>query len=404
MQNSSAELENSELSKSTILMMAVACGFAVANIYYNQPMLGEFARSFTVSDAVVGAVPTATQIGYALGLLFLVPLGDRYERRTLILVLSAALAVSLMAAALAPSFVVLVAASLLIGLFGTVAQQIIPMAAHLAPPSERGRIVGSVMSGLLIGILGARTVSGLVAEYWGWRAMFWIATAVMVLIVALVRSTFPRVFPTAGHSYWQILKSLPPLLRDEPTLREAAMTGGLLFASFSLFWSTLTLYLESPAFSLGSAAAGFFGLVGIVGALAAPIAGRLSDKDSPRRVVGFGIVCVIISFLIFIAAGNYIAGLIIGVILLDLGVQAGQIANQSRIYALRPNAHSRVNAVYMFIYFVGAASGSLLGSLAWSYRGWTAVGIAGALIVMIALIIHLRYQFLDSKKLVEQKN
>lgn len=384
---------NSELKKSTVLVMAIACGFAVANIYYNQPMLGDFARSFNVSEAIVGAVPTATQIGYALGLLFLVPLGDKFERRAVILIMTGSLVLALVAAAIAPNFIILIAASLLIGLFGTVAQQIVPMTAHLAPPEQRGRIVGTVMSGLLIGILGARTLSGVVAQYWGWRAMFLIAMVIMVLIGFLVRWTFPRVNPNSEESYKEILFSLPPLLRDEPKLVEAAITGSLLFAAFSVFWSILTLHLESATFGLGSAAAGLFGLVGIVGALAAPVAGRFSDKASPRRVVGFGILCVIVSFILFTGIGSTILGLVAGVIFLDLGVQAAQIANQSRIYSLRPNAHSRVNAVYMFIYFIGGALGSILGSISWSKGGWIVASITGITVTSIALIIHLKYIF-----------
>jgi predicted MFS family arabinose efflux permease len=399
---SASDIKNPEATKSTFLVMAVTCGFAVANIYYNQPMLGDLSRSFNIGDEFVGLVPTATQVGYAVGLLFLVSLGDRFERRNIILVQSVALIVALTAAALSPSLSILVITSLFIGLFGTIATQLVPMAAQLTTPERRGMAVGTIMSGLFIGIVCARALSGVVTQYWGWRAMFWMATVIMIVITGTVWSIFPRVYPVSKQSYWEILLSLQPLLKEEPELRAAAITGSLLFAAFSIFWSTLTLHLESPIFNLGSAATGFFGFIGIAGAFAAPIAGRFSDKASPQRVVGFGVVCVILSFIILTATGNYLIGLITGVIILDLGVQAAHIANQSRIYSLRPGALSRVNAVYMFIYFIGGATGSILGSVSWAYGGWVAVGVTGTIVAMFALISHVKYLFPTSNKLFKR--
>lgn len=378
----------SPLDAGTVLAMAATCGFAVANIYYNQPMMADMARTFGVPEAAAGAVPTATQIGYAAGLFFLTPLGDRLERRRLILVQLAALVLALVAAAVAPSFAVLTAASLLVGALSTVAQQVVPMAAHLASPDRRGRVIGIVMSGLLIGILGARTLSGFVAQYLDWRAMFWIAAGLMVAISALVRLVLPRVAPSSDLSYPQLLGSLWTLLRAEPVLREAAVVGALLFGAFSAFWSTLTLHLASPAYHLGPAAAGLFGLVGIAGVLAAPLSGRLADKGSPRRVVGFGILCVLAAFVCFARLGGSLAGLALGVLLLDLGVQGAQISNQSRIYALRADARSRLNTVYMTSYFIGGALGSATGAFAWSFDGWAGVCVAGTGMAVLALALH----------------
>ena len=376
------------LHTGTVLAMAVTCGFSVANIYYNQPMMADMARSFGVPEAAASAVPTATQIGYAAGLFLLAPLGDRFERRGLILVNLAALVLALVGAAAAPSFAVLTCASLLVGMLSTAAQQVVPMAAHLASPERRGRVIGTVMSGLLVGILGARTLSGFVAELFDWRAMFWIAAGLMAAIAALVRLVFPRVEPTSGLTYPELLGSLWTLFRSEPVLREASGVGALIFGSFSVFWSTLTLYLASPAFLLGPAAAGLFGLVGIAGVLAAPLSGRLADKGSPRQVVGLCALLTLAGFVCFALLGASIAGLVLGVLLLDLGVQGAQISNQSRIYALRADARSRLNTVYMTLYFIGGALGSAIGSFAWSFDGWAAVSVAGIGMCLLALAVH----------------
>ena len=376
------------LTQRAVLVMAGACGFGAANIYYNQPMLADIVRDLG-SPAAAGVVPTVTQVGYALGLLLLSPLGDRFDRKHLILGKLAGLILALVVAAVAPNLITLALASLAIGVLSTFIQQIVPMAAHLAAPAKRGQVVGTVMSGLLIGILGARVLSGIIAEHLGWRAMFGIAAGMMVVLLGILVGLLPRTAPTSGLSYPALMTSLWHLFRAERVLREASAIGGLMFAAFSAFWATLTLYLASPAYRLGPEAAGLFGLVGIAGALAAPLAGRLADRGGPRRTVGIAIVVAFASYVVFAVAGQSLWGLVAGVVLLDLGVQGAMISNQSRIFALRPESRSRINTIYMVIYFAGGSAGSALGALAWSFGGWLAVSGLGLGLTVLAFAIHL---------------
>jgi predicted MFS family arabinose efflux permease len=376
------------LTSGLVLIMAAASGVFVANIYYNQPILADIARTFGATPAAVNLVPTLTQAGYAIGLLLLAPLGDRFDRRKLILIQLVLLCLSLVAAALSPTLAVLCAASLAVGVTATIVQQLVPFAAQLAPAESRGRIVGTVMSGLLLGILLGRAVSGTIAAHGGWRAVFWAAAALSAGAGAVLAARLPSSKPTTEMSYPALLGSLWRLLRTQPALREASAEGALLFAAFSAFWSTLVLLLESDAYRLGSEAAGLFGIVGAVGALAAPVVGRLADRGGPRRVIGAAILCVALSFAIFGGFGTSMAGLVLGVILLDLGVQAAQVSNQTRIYAMLPKARSRLNTVYMTIYFLGGSAGSAAAAIAWKWDGWTGVSLLGFALAAAALAVH----------------
>ena len=377
-------------SRATLWLLATIAGVSVANIYFNQPLLGDFRASFPQSAYLIGAVPAATQLGYAFGMLMLAPLGDRFDRRTLILMQLAALGVALIVASAAPTLTVLIAASLAIGVVSTIAQQAVPFAAELAPPAERGHAVGTVMSGLLLGILLARTVSGFVAQYFGWRAVFAASVAATIALAVVVMMRLPKSRPTSTLSYGKLLASMWHLTAESAALREAALTGGALFAGFSAFWSLLTLLLAGEPFHMGPQAAGLFGIVGAAGALAAPLAGKSADKRGPRAVITLSIVLVAVSFVVFALSSRSIAGLVIGVIVLDVGVQAAQISNQSRIYALKPEARSRVNTVYMVAYFIGGAVGSALASLAWHAMGWTGVCIVGLAATGLAGFSHWR--------------
>jgi predicted MFS family arabinose efflux permease len=379
-------------SRSMLLLLATIAGVSVANIYYNQPLLDSLRATYAAEADWVGTVPSATQLGYAAGMLFLAPLGDRFDRRRIILLQTAGLVLALLVAALAPTLAVLAAASLAIGVLATIAQQAVPFAAELAPPAQRGHAVGTVMSGLLLGILLARTAAGFVAEYFGWRAVFAASVAALLALAAVVVLRLPKSRPTSTLPYGRLLASMWHLAVELPGLRQAAFTGAALFAAFSAFWSVLTLLLAGPPFHLGPQAAGLFGIVGAAGALAAPIAGRSADKRGPRAVVTLSIILVAISFIVFGLSKTSLIGLAVGVVILDIGVQAAQISNQSRIYALKPEARSRVNTVYMVCYFIGGATGSAIGALAWRSFGWTGVSAAGLAFALIAMARHLPQQ------------
>jgi predicted MFS family arabinose efflux permease len=378
------------LSPSVLYLMTIATGICVANLYYCQPLLHEMQMAFhpSISDVEIGVVPTLTQVGYALGMLFLVPLGDMKERRNLIFIFTLISAAVLLAVAFSTTFTVLTLLSLLLGLCTMTPQFIIPFAAHLAPPEKRGQVLGTVMSGLLLGILLARTVSGFVGAAFGWRALYVGAAVVLIGLAFTLRAMLPKNAPLFKGNYTDLLKSVLQLVKEMPTLREAMAFGFLLFASFSAFWVTLIHLMETEHFKLGARAVGLFGLIGAAGALAAPVVGKFSDRKSPRTIVGIGISVTAFSFLVFWAWGaKSLVALAIGVLLMDIGVQGGHVANSSRVYALRPEARSRVNTAYMFCYFMGGATGSYGASLAWQHFGWPGVCATALFFQAIALFI-----------------
>ena len=375
-----------------IWMMAIACGVAVANLYYNQPMLVVMGRSIHASARQMGIVATLTQVGYGLGMLLFVPLGDLLDRKRLATTLMLAAAAALAAAALAASYPWLATASLAIGLTTVVAQVLIPLAAHLAEPRQRGKVIGSLYSGLLIGILLARTISGFVAAHLGWREMYWIACGMSLIVAAALAIALPHV-PRASEpdlTYPRLLRSLWRLARTQSELREACIIGAMVFASFSAFWTTLVFFLSTPPYHYGSQAAGLFGLVGATGVFAAPVAGRLSDRAGPRLVVAGAVVVTLLSWAAFWVFGHTLWGLVAGVILLDLGVQAAQVSNQTRVLGLVDGAQARVNTVYMIAYFSGGSLGSLAGAYAWTRWGWPGVCATGIALATLALLASLR--------------
>ena len=362
-----------------VLLLASGAGLAVASIYYSQPMLGELAAGMGASTSTVGLVPTLTQLGYALGILLLAPLGDRYDRRRIILLKAAALVAALLAAAAAPSMAVLLAASLVIGLVATLAQDIVPAAATLAPDAHRGKVVGTVMTGLLLGILLSRVVSGFVAQQWGWRTVYVAAAVAIALLTVAVWRGLPRFAPTTQMGYGALIGSMVALWRQHAALRRAAWAQGLLAVGFSAFWSTLAVMLHSQ-FGLGTAAAGAFGLAGAAGALAAPLAGRLADKRGPEVVTRYGAGLAAASFAVMALAPLLPAQAQLGLIVVsaigfDFGVQATLVAHQTIVYGIDPAARSRLNALLFTGMFIGMSAGAALGSLALAQWGW--LGVVG---------------------------
>ena len=375
------------LARPTLFAMALAAGLAVANIYYNQPMLEVIGQSLGDSRASAW-IPTVTQLGYAAGLLFLLPLGDMLERRRLIVAQFLVLALALVIAAVAPNLATLALASVLVGAAATVAQQIVPFAAILAPPAGRGAAIGTVMSGLLTGILLSRTLAGAVSSAAGWRAMFWLAVPVAVLGALLMRRTLPAHHPRQPLRYGQVLGSLRRLWTGEPVLRRAAVIQALLFASFSAFWTTLPARLAQPPLHLGAAAAGLFGVVGAVGVAMAPLAGRMADRRGPAPVIATGAAATMLAWLVF-GAWPGLAGLIVGVVVLDFGAQIALVSNQHVIYGLHPEYKSRLNTLFMTTMFVGGAFGSFAGAAAWNRYGWTGVAVLGGVLPAAAFALSL---------------
>jgi len=373
------------ISRRLTLVMAASCGVCVSNIYYNQPLLGIIQSSFPGRRAIAAMVPTATQLGYAAGLLLLVPLGDRIERRRLILVQTVLLVLALAMTAAAPTAGALVLGSVFVGLTSTVAQQILPFAAELASPEFRGRTIGAVMSGLLCGILLSRAVGGAVGETFGWRAMYCLGLASTALTGVVLAFALPRSRPKTQIRYSALLQSLVKLWRDEPDLRRSTISQACLFGSFIAFWSVLSLQLEA-AYDLGATVAGMFGLVGAVGVLFAPVAGRTADRRGPHLLIGASCLMMVLSWVI-LGAWRSIAGLVVGVLLVDIGQQGSMISNQYIIYALRPEARNRINTVYMCGMFLGGSIGAAGAGLAWEWSGWAAVCSFGGVLAALALAV-----------------
>jgi predicted MFS family arabinose efflux permease len=360
-------------SRRLIWLLTIATGASVANLYYNQPLLSDIARTFQASSRSAGAIATLTQAGYAVGLLLFVPLGDVVERRRLIVALLCCVAGALLLTALGPTLGVVAGASFAVGLTTVVPQLILPFAAGLAPPAMRGRVVGHVVSGLLVGILAGRAVAGVVNDFAGWRAMFVAAAAAMLALALLLRAMLPVSRPALAVSYGALVRSLGALFRSEPVIRDAALLGALTFAAFSAFWTTLAFRLQEPPLHSGSAVAGAFGVIGLVGAAVAPIAGRRADRRRARETIGLALLGNIAAWIVLLLLGHTLWGIAIGVLLLDAATQAGQVSNQTRVYALPVEAHSRFNTIYMVCYFIGGSLGSALAVLAWDAFRWNGV-------------------------------
>jgi len=373
------------IKHSLVLLMAIATGLAVASNYYAQPLLQTLAEIFGVSPRSAGLVVTVAQLSYAAGLLFIVPLGDRLERRGLIVGLYVACAAGLLISAISGSFPMLLFGTLVTGLCSVSAQVLVPYAATLAAPHERGRVVGTVMSGLLLGILLARTLSGLLAGAGGWHTVYWVAAGLMLCVAVLLHRGLPRHDGDRTLSYLHLITSVLTLLRDQPVLRARAVLGGLIFAGFSVFWTSLAFLLAGPDYGYGTSLIGLFGLIGAAGALAANLSGKLSDHGHGHLASWGGLVMLLLSWLLLWAAPHSLWLLVVGVLLLDVAVQGVHINNQSVIYQLDAAARNRITSAYMTCYFIGGALGSSVGTWAYARAGWHGVVVAGAVLALAAL-------------------
>jgi predicted MFS family arabinose efflux permease len=383
------------LSPSLTFLLAAGTGLTVAALYYSQPTLGVLAQDMHASGRQIGWIPTLTQLGYAIGLLLLAPLGDRFDRRNIIVIKSVILCAALLLTGFAPGLPVLLGASLLVGLFATVAQDLVPAAATLAPPEQRGKAVGTVMTGLLMGILLSRVASGFIAERFGWRAVFVLAALSVAVLTGVLARGLPRFAPTTTHSYPALLRSLAHLWMAHRRLRLAALAQGLLALGFSAFWSTLAVMLHGAPFHLGSAVAGSFGLAGAAGALAAPVAGRMADRHGPEWVTRITAAIAVLSFgamlaMPLLSVPVQLALLALATVGFDLGVQASMIAHQTIVYGLAPEARSRLNALLMTSVFVGMASGGLLGAQALASWGWMGVVGVATIASLAAFLVRVR--------------
>jgi predicted MFS family arabinose efflux permease len=370
-----------------VLLLAVACGLAVANLYYAQPLLHTIAHSFGIGSGTAGLVVTLGQVGYAVGLALLVPVGDLVQPRRLVPAVLALTAVALAASALAPNIGVLIGLALLVGL-GTVAAQIlVPLAATLASEEKRGQVVGTVMSGLLLGILLARTVSGFVAATGSWRTVFWVAAALALLQVVVLSRALPVTHPKPGLRYGGLLRSTIQLFLTEPLLRRRCGLGALGMAAFSVFWTAIAFLLAGAPYNYSDEVIGLFGLVGAAGALCATYAGRLADQGRSGLATSVFCVLVAVSFGPIAAGSTSVWWLIVGIVLLDIGVQGLQVTNQSIIYTVAPHARSRITSAYMVCYFTGGAIGSALAGTVYSSAGWSGICWLGAGIGVVASLL-----------------
>jgi len=371
------------LSAKIVFLLAAGAGLSVASIYYSQPMLSIMGDTFHAGVSDTGMVPTLTQAGYALGILLLAPLGDRHDRRQIIRIKGVLLALTLLMCGFSSSFPLLLLSSLAIGLAATVAQDIIPAAATLASDANRGKTVGTVMTGLLAGILLSRVFSGVVAEYFGWRSVYMLAALGVLVITLTIGAVLPRFKPNTTLGYPALLRSLGKLWADYPELRRAALAQGLLSVAFSAFWSTLAVMLAEK-YQLGSAVAGAFGLAGAAGALAAPLAGMLADRHGPDYVTKIGAAMVVCSFALmfllpWLPLPAQLALIALSAVGFDLGIQATLVAHQTIIYAINPAARSRLNAIMFTLVFIGMASGAALGSKVLESAGWPGVVLLATL-------------------------
>lgn len=378
------------LTPSLLWLMTIGACLVVANNYYNQPLLGDIAREFAVSESVANRVATITIFGYAMGLMLLVPLGDKFDKKLLIGIDFIFIIGSLVAFGLSTSITMLMVSGFVIGFSSVVPQMFVPLVAQLSDADNRNKNIGIVMGGLLIGILGSRTVSGILNQYLeSWRNVYFIAAGAMFVLWLFILMLLPRITPTFFGKYKELWRSILTLIKERPDLRIAALRGGLSLASFQAFWTTLTFFLERPPYSVGSDIAGLLGLVGIGGALSASYVGKIAGKVSNSTLILISTLLMIGAWLFFGFWGFSYVGLILGIFILDVGLQSLHVTNQTIIFSKNPEATNRLNTVYMTSYFVSGSLGAFIGGKAWESFGWNGVVATGLFFVVVLLVIHL---------------
>lgn len=382
------------LTRGLILLMAVSTGVAVANIYYAQPLLHSIAQYFAISYAQAGIIVTVAQLSYALGLVLLVPLGDLLNHKKLIVSMTGLSSIGLLICALSNQFIFLLIGTAISAFFAVVAQVIVPLSAALAQAEQRGKAVGTIMAGLLLGILLARTVSGVLSSLGNWHTVYWFASGLMLVITITLHYKLPSHHHPAGLSYPKLLASIFSLFKQEPLFLWRSILGCFVFACFTLMWTPLAFLLAAPPYHYNDASIGLFGIAGAVGALAAMQTGKLVDQGKGKATTRFGLVLLALSWIPLYFGATSLFALLIGIILLDMCVQLVHVTNQNVIYQLRPEARNRLNAGYMLMYFMGGSAGSLLASNMYQHFQWQGVCIAGLVIASMAIIIWLRTLYL----------
>ncbi|AYD46582.1 MFS transporter [Arachidicoccus soli] len=366
--------------------ITIGCGVVVANLYYCQPLLGAISRAFHVKEESASVINICSQLGYGIGLFFLVPLGDKIKRRKLLIWMHFFAALALLGTALSKNITILYFFSTCVGIASTACQVFIPLAADLAAEEERGKVLGTVMGGLLTGILLSRTLSGFVAAYWGWQSIYYIGAVFMMIMAGMIWKFVPDEKPKFHGSYGRLMQSLWKLFKTQPVIRESAWIGAWLFGAISAFWATMAFFLEKPSFHYSLSLIGLFGIIGAGGALISPFVGKVTDKKGALIPMRWGIIMMMIGWIVLFKSDWTVILVIIGIILIDMGMQSTHVPNLARNYALLPEARTRLNTLYMTSFFIGGTLGSTLGSIAWNLDGWVGVCISGIVMVVVGAL------------------
>lgn len=378
-----------QLTKKLIWIMAIASGTVTANLYYLQPVLYQLAADYHISQSSAGLTVTLTQIGLALGFFFILPLADILEKRRLIMGVLFFSSCALLTIYFSPNLQITVMASFFVGFTSVAGQILLPFAAQLAAPKDKGRVIGSIMSGILTGILLSRVFSGFIAQLYNWHTIYLIAALGIIVLMVALYVELPVCNALIKMNYGESMRSIGPIIKEFGVLRKTSLIGAMAFCAFSAFWTSLTFLLQEY-YHLGANFAGLFGLIGITGALLAPLAGMVSDRKGPNFTIGINILIIIFSYIIFMTCGYHLWGLILGVILLDIGVQCCNVSSQAKIQQLSEKARSRITAIYMIMFFVGGALGSFAGAWSFQHFGWMGVcgvGLVSQVIAMGAYLV-----------------